>query len=161
MYEFYKKTYNIEFADVLFEVLKKYDLETVAKSSEKLPIIIECFEMESLVRFQQLTDLPLVFLMFWQNPLTSYNLTEIANLAHGVGPKSDWLFKYDNEPFNLTSPSKFIQECHSLGLAVHPYSLQDDMLRWTDSPLDEHVTYIDKGVDGIFTEFPHLTKAAF
>ena len=65
MYEFYKKTYNIEFADVLFEVLKKYDLETVAKSSEKLPIIIECFEMESLVRFQQLTDLPLVFLMFW------------------------------------------------------------------------------------------------
>jgi hypothetical protein len=35
------------------------------------------------------------------------------------------------------------------------------MLRWTDSPLDEHVTYIDKGVDGIFTEFPHLTKSAF
>jgi glycerophosphoryl diester phosphodiesterase len=99
--------------------------------------------------------------MFFGNPLVSYNLTQIAEVAHGVGPKSDWLFKYENETFNLTAPSKFIEECHRLGLAVHPYSLQDDMLRWTDSPLDEHITYIDKGIDGIFTEFPHLTKAAF
>jgi hypothetical protein len=48
MYSFYKHNFGIEFADVLYNVLKKYDLETVAKSSAKLPIIIECFEMESL-----------------------------------------------------------------------------------------------------------------
>jgi hypothetical protein len=65
-------------------------------------------------------------------------------IAHGVGPKSDWLFKYQNETWNLTSPSKFIDECHSLGLAVHPYSMQDDMLKWTKTPLDELELYITK-----------------
>ena len=75
MYNFYKSNFGIEFADVLYNILKKYDLETVEKSKDKLPIIIECFEMESLERFQQLTDLPLVFLMFYGNPLVSYNLT--------------------------------------------------------------------------------------
>lgn len=91
----------------------------------------------------------------------SYNLTEIAQYAHGVGPKTDWLFKYENEPVNNSAPSKFIEECHSLGMAVHPYSMQDDMLRWTSSPLAEHQLYVNKQIDGIFTEFPHLSKAAF
>jgi hypothetical protein len=76
--------------------------------------------------------------------MVSYNLTEITKVAHGVGPKSDWLFKYDNETWNLTAPSKFIEEAHRLGLAVHPYSLQDDMLRWSTNPLDEHQIYINK-----------------
>jgi glycerophosphoryl diester phosphodiesterase len=61
----------------------------------------------------------------------------------------------------VTAPSKFIEECHKLGLAVHPYSLQDDMLKWTKGVLDEHILFINKGVDGIFTEFPHTTRAAF
>jgi glycerophosphoryl diester phosphodiesterase len=65
MYNFYKSNFGIDFADVLYNVLKKYDLETVAKANSKLPIIIECFEIESLERFQKLSDLPLVFLMFW------------------------------------------------------------------------------------------------
>ena len=46
-------------------------------------------------------------------------------------------------------------------MAVHPYTLQDDMLVWTSQPLDEHILYIDHGIDGIFTEFPHVTKSAF
>ena len=51
MYNFYKTNFGIEFADVLYNVLKKYDLETVDKAKDRLPIIIECFEMESLERF--------------------------------------------------------------------------------------------------------------
>ena len=35
------------------------------------------------------------------------------------------------------------------------------MLRWTKTPLDEHELYINKQIDGLFTEFPHLTAAAF
>jgi glycerophosphoryl diester phosphodiesterase len=144
MYNFYKSSRGYDFADVLFNILKKYDLETVAKSSAKLPIIVECFEIEALERFAQLSDLPLVYLMFYNNPMVSYNMTNATLIAHGVGPKSDWLFKYQNETWNLTSPSKFIDECHSLGLAVHPYSMQDDMLKWTKTPLDELELYITK-----------------
>ncbi len=68
MYNFYLSNRSHNIADMLFETLKKYDLETVEKSSKKLPIIIECFEKESLIRFAELSDLPLVYLMFWNNP---------------------------------------------------------------------------------------------
>jgi glycerophosphoryl diester phosphodiesterase len=138
MYNFYKNVHGVDLADQVYETLKRYDLETIAKANAKLPIIIECFEKEALYRFAELSDLPLVYLMFYNNPMVTYNLTEIATFAHGVGPKTDWLFNYDNETANDTAPSKFIEECHRVGLAVHPYSLQDDMLRWTHTPLDEH-----------------------
>ena len=163
MYNFYLKTYKVDLAEELYKVLKKYDLETVEKASAKLPIIVECFEKESLVKFATLSDLPLVYLLFWNNAYmsTPYNITEISTYAHGVGPRMDFLFDYKNETHNNTAPSLFIEECHSAGLAVHPYTMQDDMLRWTDNPIDEHVLYMNKQVDGIFTEFPHMTRAAF
>ena len=45
---------------MLYDVLNKYNLETVEKSNAKLPIIIECFEPEALKAFAKLSDLPLV-----------------------------------------------------------------------------------------------------
>ena len=45
---------------MLFDVLAKYDLETVEKSNKKLPIIIQSFEKDSLVKFAEISDLPLV-----------------------------------------------------------------------------------------------------
>jgi glycerophosphoryl diester phosphodiesterase len=65
MYNFYKDDRDKDIAQMLFDVLKKYDIETVEKSNAKLPIIIECFEPESLKKFAELSDLPLVYLMFW------------------------------------------------------------------------------------------------
>jgi hypothetical protein len=51
MYNFYLHTYGIDMAEQVFNTLKKYDIETVEKASKKLPIIIECFEPESLQKF--------------------------------------------------------------------------------------------------------------
>lgn len=67
MYNFYKQERGVDIAELLYENLKKFDLETVEKSSKKLPIIFECFERESLEKFGTLSDLPMVYLMFWQN----------------------------------------------------------------------------------------------
>jgi glycerophosphoryl diester phosphodiesterase len=62
--------------------------------------------------------------MWYNNPnAPTYDLKEIATYAHGVGPNYQWLFFYENETFNLNLPSKFIEEAHSLDLAVHPYTL--------------------------------------
>ena len=44
MYNFYIENYGIDAAQLLFDVLKKYNLETVEKASNTLPIIVECFE---------------------------------------------------------------------------------------------------------------------
>jgi glycerophosphoryl diester phosphodiesterase len=65
MYGFYLENYGENIVDRVFEVLKRYGLETAAKASAKLPIIIECFEREALLRMRELTDLPLVYLMFY------------------------------------------------------------------------------------------------
>lgn len=78
MYNFYLSNYGEDLAEKLFNVLQQYDLETVAKANAKLPIIVECFEPESLIKFATLSDLPLIQLMFWQNsnfPNEAYNLT--------------------------------------------------------------------------------------
>lgn len=160
MYNFYLQVHEVDMAEKLYQTLRKYGLETVEQASARLPIIVECFEKESLWKFAELSDLPLVYLMF--SPITTsvtYDLEDISGFAHAVGPHQNWLFQ--NETFNATAPSRFVEECHRLELAVHPYSLQDDMLKWTTAPLDEHELFANKQVDGIFTEFPHLTKAAF
>ena len=68
MFNFYNKTYGIDLAGQVFNTLKHYGIETVEKASAKLPIIMECFEKESLIRFSELSDLPLIYLMFWNNP---------------------------------------------------------------------------------------------
>ena len=65
MYNFYKNERGLDIAEMLYNNLKKYDLETIDKSKNKLPVIFECFEKESLVKFATLSDLPLVYLLFW------------------------------------------------------------------------------------------------
>jgi len=50
----------------LFETLKDYGLETVKKATEAgIPIIIQSFDPNSLKAFGKLSDLPLIYLMFW------------------------------------------------------------------------------------------------
>lgn len=147
---------------MLFDVLKKYDIETIEKASKKLPIIIECFEADSLKKFATLSDLPLIYLMFHGNAyIPNYDLKEITKFAHGIGPKYMDIFAYKGEKFNPTTKSKLVEEAHSLDLAVHPYILQDDVLHYTKSPIDETLLYLTKGVDGIFTEFPHETYSIY
>lgn len=73
----------------------------------------------------------------------------------------NYLFEYNGEPFNLDKKSAFIEEAHKYGLGVHPYTLQDDMLLYTSNPIQETLVYLNKHVDGIFTEFPHMTYAVY
>ena len=44
---------------------------------------------------------------------------------------------------------------HDLDLAVHPYTDQDDHLHYASTVYDEAEIYVNKGVDGLFVEFPH------
>jgi glycerophosphoryl diester phosphodiesterase len=93
MFNFYKHARNINIAELLYKNLEKYGLETVEKANAKLPIIVECFEKESLKTFATLSDLPLIYLFWWMNPMVSlYDLNEISQFAHGVGPKYEFIF---------------------------------------------------------------------
>ena len=63
-----------------------------------------------------------------------------------MGPDSQYIMN----PDSLTNKEKtwdhstitdtyspFIEQMHTLELAVHPYTLQDDMLKFTDSMFEE------------------------
>ena len=39
--------------------------------------------------------------------------------------------------------------------------MQDDMLKHTKNPIDENLLYMNMGVNGMFVEFPHLTKSVY
>ena len=59
MVVFYREM-GIEISQLIHDVLVKYNIETVEKANNKLPIIIESFEEESLIYFQDVlkSDLP-------------------------------------------------------------------------------------------------------
>ena len=50
---------------------------------------------------------------------------------------------------------------HSLDMAVHPYTLRNDSLKYRESAYEETQLYVDKGIDGVFTEFPSATFTMF
>lgn len=96
----------------------------------------------------KLTDLPIIRLMKeWDGDQAASLLEEIATYAHGIGPRQD-----------LWGSKKFRDEAKRLKLQVHPWTLKDDTLRWTDNPISELNWFIKTGADGIFIEFPHLTS---
>ena len=94
-------------------------------------------------------------MLMWESE--TYNLTEITKFAHGIGPKWSVIFDW-KDPDDLWKPSKLIDEAHSLGLLVHGYIFQDDILNVCKDPYTELQAWFDKGVDGVFTEF---TQSAY
>jgi len=151
---FYKEKRNVDIAQILYQTLVKYGLDSVEKATEKLPIIIESFEQDSLLFFKSKTDLPTIQLM---SSTMDYDMDWVASYANGVGPHHSYMFNYSGEDFNYDQPSKFIAECHERDLLVHPWVLQDDILVYKNTAIEEAKLWAAKGVDGYFTEFPEST----
>ena len=88
MWQFYQDR-KIDIATMLYDVLTKYELNTVAKAEALMPIILECFEGGSLKVLKEITDLPLVFLMGHHELVEAMDLIKkAATFAHAIGPTS-------------------------------------------------------------------------
>lgn len=123
--------------------------------------------MSALRKYETLSDLPRVMLVWypWENP----DWGEVSQLAHGVGvgPEAQHIFNPDvltdkkredwDKSVVSNDPSDFVTLMHSLELAVHPFTLQDDILIYRESAFEETKLYVEKGIDGIFCEFPLST----
>ena len=162
-YDWYLAEHNIDMAELLFNALKAHGLSQVADCESKIPIIIQSFYIEALAKFATLSDLPLVYLMHY-SATQVWDFEAIGAIVHGLGPSSDYLFNWTPpSDFVSTSPtmSPFIQIAHAHNMAVHPYTFQDDALKYTASAVDEVKLYISAGIDGLFNEFPHSTYNLF
>ncbi len=135
---------------------------------------IQCFDPATLkrLRFELKTALPLIQLIgenSWNLSSADYTvlqtsegLKEIAAYANGIGP---WLkhivtgVDADNQP----QISDLVTNAQSLDLLVHPYTFRADQLPKHISSYEAFVRLFAFriGVDGLFTDYVDLTRAAF
>lgn len=95
----------------------------------------------------------------WNEAATDYNalrqpegLARIAEVADGIGPHIEHL--YVTEAGKQES-SMLVENAHSLGLVVHPYTFRSDDLPEDFASFEALVRYcvVELGVDGLFTDF--------
>jgi glycerophosphoryl diester phosphodiesterase len=110
---------------------------------------------------------------------TREGLTEIATYAAGIGPSKSLVIPRDADG-TLGEPTSLVDDAHAEGLVVHPYTFRNENtflltdLRAGQDPaaygraIEEHLAFLDAGVDGLFTDNPdtgiearriHLTSA--
>ena len=105
-------------------------------------------------------------------------LKEVATYADGIGPWKRMIVSVktvdannDGKPDDLngdgtindadkvtTAPSTLVQDAHSAGLLVHPYTFRNESRYLASSyngdPVQEFKQFINLGVDGYFADFP-------
>jgi glycerophosphoryl diester phosphodiesterase len=147
-----------DFARILLDVLTEYGYRT--KSD---PVVIQCFEPETLLRLRQLgCELRLVQLIGGRldNPmLTPEGLDEIAKYADGIGPAISLVLDAKG---NLIDENALVTGAHARGLVVHPWTIRADSLPPYAASLDWFVRRLlfDAGADGVFTDHPDQVKRA-
>lgn len=123
-----KTPYNSSMDEELIRVLKKHNL--IGDFSRQGKVIIQSFSEESLKNIHsQYPDIRKVLL----GSLTNADFNEISKYAYGVGPSYSSLTK------------QMVDDAHSHGLKVHPYTVN------TESAMRDMIAL---DVDGMFTNYP-------
>ncbi len=122
----------------LIHLIKRYKL--FAGDGRGQPVIIESFSSASLVKIHKLEPrLPLVQLLWFMSPslLQDFELWRIRSYAIGVAPNYSYL------------TAAYINKAHSFGLAVHPYTVDDQ------SDMEKLIGW---GADGLITNMPNRLR---
>jgi glycerophosphoryl diester phosphodiesterase len=152
--------------DMLLEALvtggyEVYGSEVANDLQQVVPVVVQCFEPDSLVYLHSKTPLPLILLMnnqpadFW----TTDNMAQIASYAAGIGPEKNY---FASVPY--TDAVKVIDLVHSAGLRLHPWTFRADQdigkvfNRNFDAELQFY--YCCLGMDALFSEFPDRSREA-
>jgi glycerophosphoryl diester phosphodiesterase len=92
--------------------------------SQVVPVVIQCFEPETLRVLHNNTDLPLVLLTGVYNQKL---LEDAAGYAQGVGPEKSLLVPPVPAGESLLAKSlELVGQAHALGLALHPWTFRVD-----------------------------------
>jgi glycerophosphoryl diester phosphodiesterase len=135
------------------------------------PAFLQCFDFAELkrIRLTLRSDLKLVQLVgenSWGEAPTDYDyllttagLREVATVADGLGPWGPQVLQF--APGQDPVPTGLVTAAHAAGLMVHPYTLRADELPPGVRDLPALVRALRAaGVDGAFTDFPDLMRAA-
>ncbi len=148
-------------------------------------IYIQSFEVSNLKKLSQQTDIPLIQLLnagginldgslietqpydfvvsadprTYAELRTPAGLEEIATYASGIGPWKRMIVSVQGvTDQTLTAPTTLVQDAHTAGLVVHPYTFRNEerflAADYKGNPAWEYIQFINLGIDGYFTDFP-------
>ena len=172
---------QLSMEEPLVRILKENGYE-----AHKDRVYIQSFEVGNLKELNEMTVIPLVQLLgTWEQPYdvqaaggtltyaqmaTFAGLSEISTYADVVAPEK-YRFIIPKDRQNNLSPAqttKFVQNAHSVGLKVHPYTfraenyfLPTNFQRGQNShslgdSMAEMKAFFQTGIDGIFTDHPFI-----
>jgi len=138
------------------------------------PVFIQSFEAANLRELASRTRLPLVFLAdavggpfgdsrSYDEYLSPAGLADLASFAAGIGPNKVRIIPR-NADGTLGQPSTLVEDAHAHGLVLHPWTFRAENqflpteLRVGTDPnaygkaIDEQITFLRTGIDGLFTD---------
>jgi glycerophosphoryl diester phosphodiesterase len=153
----------------LADALKAYGL-----NSRSAPVFVQCFEVEPLKRFGQLSPARRVMLVAQGaapvDVTSAAGIKAIAAFAEGLGP--EWPLVVPIVDGGLAPATSLVADAHAAGLAVHPWTVRAEnaflppKLRKGTAPADHgdvdavYKALFDTGIDGLFSDFPGLAVKA-
>jgi len=123
------------------------------------PVFLQSFEVQSLHRLRELTDLPLIQLLedHGHAPATPEELAEIATYATGIGPNKRLIVPPGPDGTLLPSTT-LVDDAHRAGLLVHVWTFRSDApflaAEHGGDPGREYARFFALGVDAVLSDFP-------
>jgi glycerophosphoryl diester phosphodiesterase len=158
------KSLGFPMEDMLLDALVSggFDVygDAVANDLQQVvPVVVQCFEADTLKYIHGKSTLPLILLLnptppsFW----TQENMQQVATYAAGIGPAKD---DFGSMPY--TTALKNIDVIHSAGLRMHPWTFRADQdigAAFHNSFSTELMYYYCcLGMDALFSEFPDRSR---
>ena len=152
--------------DMLLEALTAGGYEVYGSAvpnnlQQVVPVVVQCFDPESLVYLRNKTTLPLILLLeavdpsFWN----SDNLNQIASFADGIGPDKSYFATASYEDATQT-----VSAVRNANLRMHPYTFRADQdigkVFNGDFATELMFYYCCLGMDALFSEFPDRSREA-
>lgn len=147
-------------------------LEVLARSGyhdRPEQVFLQCFNDQTLIALKSKTQLPLIQLIgdnaWGEDGDVDYDemrspegLARVASYASGIGP---WIPQVVRQGEQGLESTGLAERARQHGLLVHPYTLRRDQLPAGVNHADElhRALFQDAGVDGLFSDFPDLTRA--
>ncbi|WP_269516189.1 glycerophosphodiester phosphodiesterase [Brevundimonas subvibrioides] len=150
-------------------------LRTNALMAADSPVLIQCFEVETLRSLDQSTDAPLLQLMSneggpadqpgmtYAAMVTPGGLAEIATYADAIGVDTAMIVPRDASGVT-TTPTPLIEDAHAAGLKVVAWTFRaEDPFLPTDYRGDLPAwlrRFYGLGIDAVFSDFPGVAVRA-
>jgi glycerophosphoryl diester phosphodiesterase len=167
----YFQAQGLPLEGLLVEALRRHGLDHPGA-----PVFVQSFEAANLRELRETYRLlaPEIFLTSasghpfndprpYADYLTPAGLAELATFVNGIGPDKAQIIPR-NPDGSLGTPTSLVANAHAAGLALHPYTFRAENFflptdlrvgtdpTWYGKAIDEQVTFLRTGIDGLFTD---------